>query len=93
MSQPISVKDVKKYKNEVESKHEVTYNLEDMVLLSTKILPRFVGPFSVMEQINPVAFKINLPAGLRIMHNAFHISLFRHILKGKVQDHLRFQRL
>jgi hypothetical protein len=76
-----------------ESRREVTYNLEDKVLLSTKnivlkkgssrkLLPRFIGPFSIIEQINNVAFKIDLPAGLR-MHNVFHISLFRPYIEGK----------
>ena len=49
---------------------------------SRKLLPRFIGPFSVIEQINTVAFKIDLPAGLR-MHNVFHISLFRPYVEGK----------
>jgi hypothetical protein len=76
-----------------ESRREVTFNLGDKVLLSTKnivlkkgssrkLLPRFIGPFSVIEQINTVAFKIDLPAGLR-MHNVFHISLFRPYVEGK----------
>ena len=67
--------------------------MEDKVLLSTKhivlkkgssrkLLPRFIGPFSIIEQINNVAFKIDLPAGLR-MHNVFHISLFRPYIEGK----------
>ena len=37
-----------------------------------KRLPRWIGPFRVVQQINPVAFK--LPAGLKI-HPVFHTSL------------------
>ena len=76
-----------------EKRREVTFNLEDKVLLSTKnivlkkgssrkLLPRFIGPFSIIEEINKVSFKIDLPAGLR-MHNVFHISLFRPYIEGK----------
>jgi hypothetical protein len=55
-----------------ENRREVKYNLEDKVLLSTKnivqekgssrkLLPRLTGPFSIIQQINEVAFKIDLP--------------------------------
>ena len=76
-----------------EKRREVTFNLEDKVLLSTKnivlkkgssrkLLPRFIGPFSIIEEINKVSFKIVLPADLR-MHNVFHINLFRPYIEGK----------
>ena len=76
-----------------ENRRKVTFNLEDKVLLSTKnivlkkgsskkLLPRFIGPFSIIEQIKNVACKIDLPAGL-CMHNVFHISLFRPYIEGK----------
>jgi hypothetical protein len=76
-----------------ENRREVKYNLEDKVPLSTKnsvmkkgssikLLLRFIGPFSIIEQINDVAFKLDLPAGLR-MHNVFHISIFRPYIEGK----------
>jgi hypothetical protein len=78
----------------------VKYNLEDKVILGTKnivlkkgrsrkLLPRFIGPVSIIQQINEVAFKIDLPVGLR-MHNVFHISL---TLKAKVQDIQPLRRL
>jgi hypothetical protein len=76
-----------------ENGREVKYNLEDKVILSTKnivlkngssrkLLVRFIGPFSIIQQINVVAFKIDLTAGLR-MHNVFHISLLRPYIEGK----------
>jgi hypothetical protein len=66
---------------------DVTLNVGDEVLLSTanlhlkshgtrKLLPRWIGPFAVTHQINPVAYRIKLPPELRI-HDVFHISVLK----------------
>lgn len=54
----------------------------------TKLSPRFVGPFTILERIGPVAYKLELPSHLRKMHNVFHVSMLRkyvpdpsHVLK------------
>jgi hypothetical protein len=47
-----------------------------------KLLPRYIGPLNITEQINPVAFKLDLPNRLR-MHNVFHVSLLRVYKEGK----------
>jgi hypothetical protein len=65
----------------------------DLVLLSTanllikkgstrKKLPRLMGPFSVIDGINKVAMKLDLPNRLR-MHDVFHVSLLRPYIEGK----------
>ncbi|KAL0161733.1 hypothetical protein M9458_045458, partial [Cirrhinus mrigala] len=41
-----------------------------------KLSPRFVGPFTVVEQINPVTYKLQLLAQYRI-HPTFHVSLLK----------------
>ena len=41
---------------------------------SKKLAPRRYGPFTIQEKISPVAYRINLPAHMRI-HNVFHIDL------------------
>ncbi len=41
-----------------------------------KLAPRFVGPFTIQKQINPVTFQLNLPPQYRI-HSTFHVSLLK----------------
>ena len=41
-----------------------------------KLSPWYYGPFKVLEEINEVAFKLELPKHWRI-HNAFHINLLK----------------
>jgi len=44
---------------------------------STKLAPRYVGPFEVLEIINLVAYKIALPPTLARLHNVFHVSYLK----------------
>ncbi|CAJ0965001.1 unnamed protein product [Ranitomeya imitator] len=47
-----------------------------MKVSSPKFQPRFIGPYKISEVINPVSFRLALPASFAI-HNVFHRSLLR----------------
>jgi len=62
----------------------------------SKLSPRFVGPFEILEKIRLVAYWLALPPVLHIMNNVFHVSILRHyvidashILDSKQLNHLQ----
>jgi hypothetical protein len=59
-----------------------TKNLHIRKGSTKKHLPRYIGPLTITEQVNPVAFRLDLPNRLR-MHNVFHVSLLRVYKEGK----------
>jgi hypothetical protein len=79
-----------------EKRREVELAVGLNVLLSTinfklahpgtrKLLPKWVGPFKVIERIGKVAYKVELPPNLK-MHNVFHVQLLKKYRdNGKVQ--------
>ena len=42
-----------------------------------KLSPRYIGPFEIVERIDPVAYRLDLPEELSQVHNVFHISMLR----------------
>lgn len=70
------------------------YNIGDQVLLSTtnlnlrhlgatrKLLPKWIGPFKILESINGVSFKLELPERYKRLHPIFHVSLLKPYRDG-----------
>nr|GFA38982.1 retrotransposon protein, putative, Ty3-gypsy subclass [Tanacetum cinerariifolium] len=39
-----------------------------------KLAPRYVGPFEIVENVGPVAYRLKLPQELSCVHDTFHVS-------------------
>jgi hypothetical protein len=46
-----------------------------------KLAPRYVGPFSILERYGPVAYRLQLPEILSVVHNVFHVSQLKKCLR------------
>jgi Chromo (CHRromatin Organisation MOdifier) domain len=69
-------------------RRDVQFAVGDLVLLSTanlswpeelsrKLLPKFLGPFTVAEKLGPVNYKLQLPYTMKHVHPVFHVSLLK----------------
>nr|GEW02871.1 hypothetical protein [Tanacetum cinerariifolium] len=45
-----------------------------------KLAPKFVGPFEVIEKVDPVAYRLDLPEELNGVHDTFHMSNLKKCL-------------
>ncbi|GJU93646.1 putative reverse transcriptase domain-containing protein [Tanacetum coccineum] len=48
-----------------------------------KLNPRYVGPFKVIERVETVAYKLELPQQLSRVHNTFHVSNLKKVLSDE----------
>jgi hypothetical protein len=46
-----------------------------------KLTPRYIGPFPILEQCGPVAYRLQLPETLSAVHNVFHMSQLKKCLR------------
>jgi hypothetical protein len=46
-----------------------------------KLAPRYIGPFEILENCGPVAYRLHLPSQLTAIHNIFHVSQLRKCVK------------
>jgi hypothetical protein len=74
-------------------RRDVSYRLGDEVMLSTvniklravgspKLLPRWIGPFTITKLVSPLACKLRLPDEWHI-HDVFHVSLLKPYLRSE----------
>ncbi|CAH9084460.1 unnamed protein product [Cuscuta epithymum] len=52
--------------------------------VNQKLSPRYYGPFEIIEKINSVAFKLQLPDDSKI-HPVFHVSLLKKVIAPTTQ--------
>nr|GEW27909.1 putative reverse transcriptase domain-containing protein [Tanacetum cinerariifolium] len=48
----------------------------------SKLAPRYVGPFEILERVGPVAYRLRLPEELSSMHDTFHVSNLKKCLEN-----------
>jgi hypothetical protein len=81
---------VKQTRNANRKRKVEPFRKEDMVYLSTKnikfekglarkLIPKFIGPYKIIQDFSNGSFKLELPAEMkqRGVHNVFHASLLR----------------
>ena len=42
-----------------------------------KLLPRFVGPFEILERVGTIAYRLALPPSMLGVHEVFHVFMLR----------------
>ena len=47
------------------------------VIVDKKLVPHFVGPFSIVQRVGPLDYQVNLGISYRQVHPIFHISILR----------------
>ena len=49
--------------------------------IHSKLAPRYVGPYQVLEQCGPIAYRLQLLDILSAVHNVFHVSQLKKCLR------------
>ena len=42
-----------------------------------KLNPRYIRPFSILERIGPIGYRLELPRDLERIHDVFHVSMLK----------------
>jgi hypothetical protein len=52
--------------------------------VKAKIAPCYIGPFPILERCGTVAYKLDLPPSLAVVHDIFHVLQLKKCLKAPV---------
>ena len=69
---------------------DIEFEVEDKVFLKVspwknilrfgrkgKLIPRFIGPYEILERVGPIAYRLALPLELAKLHDVFHVSMLQ----------------
>jgi len=45
-----------------------------------KLSPRYVGPYRIIQRIGQVAYKLELPPEMSLVHPVFHVSMLKKVV-------------
>ncbi|XP_070039513.1 uncharacterized protein [Nicotiana tomentosiformis] len=45
-----------------------------------KISPRYVGPYRIIQRIGQVAYRLELPPEMSLVHPVFHVSMLKKVV-------------
>ena len=45
-----------------------------------KLIPRYVGPYQIVKRVGSVAYELELPLEMSMVHPVFHVSMLRKCL-------------
>ena len=51
-----------------------------------KLLPRYIGPFEILERTRKVAYRLALPTRMSGVHNVFHISMLKKCVRDPTHE-------
>src|SRR3954467_384897 len=51
-----------------------------------KLAPRYIGPFRILAKRGEVAYQLELPLHLSLVHDVFHVSQLRHCFKDPIHE-------
>ena len=54
-----------------------TTNLHLQTTGTRKLIPRWIGPFTITACLGPAAYRLDLPPNIQQVHNVFHVSLIK----------------
>jgi hypothetical protein len=46
-----------------------------------KLAPRYIGPYEIIEECGPLAYRLQLPSQLAAIHDIFHVSQLKKCVR------------